>query len=315
MSILVIGCGLVGSQVIKRLLEIGEEVIGMDVSPKLDALSDIFDVSKTKIIRADILNPHDVYRVVKENGVKKIIHLAANPLLTVGAQRDPYEALMVNVVGTANILEVCRLMDIERLVFASSNVINIYVKDSPVHGKRPSTVYASTKLFCEHLCYNYHDLYGIDFIALRFAAVFGPWRYGGGGLPTRSFMELVDNVLRGRPAKVPPSEDYIYSKDAAEACVKALIASSPNRRIYEIGMGRIYTQDEIKSIMEKLVPGCRLVISEEPLFTPRPQPVPVDLKPAREELGFEPKFDMEKALKDYITWYKSKIIINNEIMP
>ncbi|MCS7117469.1 MAG: NAD(P)-dependent oxidoreductase [Thaumarchaeota archaeon] len=256
MIVMLIGCGLIGSQIVRELLESDMGVVVYDRSPMLDAMSDVFDVSSVKIVRGDVLNVHDLYRVIRDHDVTNIVHMAANQMLTAGAQKCPYEALLTNVVGTANVLEACRTFDLERLVVASSNVVRIHVKDSLPHGTRPATIYASTKLFTEHLCYNYHDMYGIDFIALRFAATFGPWRYVGGGAPTRSFAELIDKVLRGLPAKIPRTGEYVYSNDTARACIGALKALHPNRRIYDIGMCRIYTSEEIAEIVKSIVPGC-----------------------------------------------------------
>jgi nucleoside-diphosphate-sugar epimerase len=313
MSLLIVGSGLVGSQIARLEVEQnkgrGEKPIIFDVSPRIDALRDIFDTDQATIVQGDVLNVHDLYRTIKTHGVSRIIHTAANPLLTVGAQKMPYQAIQLNIMGTANVLEAARLFNIERVVFTSSNVIVHYTIEGPFGLPMPSTIYSATKLACEHLGLNYHRSYGLDFAAVRFSAVVGPWRYGGGGGPTQRFKEMLERALKKEPASFPASrQEYVYSKDAAMGCFLAAHAekSSLKKRVYNISMGRVYGGDEIKSIVEKEIPGSSVELSKDTatgINVDRMEAA--DLSASKAEIGFVPKYDMAGAVKDYTAWLKS----------
>jgi nucleoside-diphosphate-sugar epimerase len=250
MTVLIVGAGLVGSQVARLEIEKGgERPVVLDVAPRIDALSDIFDVSRAKIIQGDILNPHEIYQIIKDEHISAIIHTAANPMLTSGAQKNPSQAIRINIMGTTNLLEASRIFSIKRFVFTSSNVL--YHTKPYVEGQtRPSSIYGSTKLACECLGLNYSDFYGLEFIILGFAAVFGPWRYGGGGGPTLAIRSLLQKSLQGLIANISSEKlEFLYSKDAARACVLACHKEGLRQGIFNIGMNKIYTLAEMVKII------------------------------------------------------------------
>ena len=123
MAILITGAGLVGSQIARLELERGERPVLMDVVPQPAALAEIVDVNKVGLVKGDVLNPLDLAKVIKEEEITRVIHTAANPMLTVGAQQSPYTAIRLNIVGTVNVLEAARIFELERVVFCSSFVL------------------------------------------------------------------------------------------------------------------------------------------------------------------------------------------------
>ena len=145
-------------------------------------------------------------------------------------------------------------------------------------------------------------------MAVRFSAVLGPWRYGGGGGPTQRFKEMLEHSLKREPASFPSSrQEYVYSKDAAEGCFLAAHAdkASLKKRVYNISMGRVYGGDEIKSIVEATIPGSKVELSRETatgIHVDRMEPS--DLTASKQEIGFVPKFDMAGAIEDYVGWLK-----------
>ncbi|MGH2639301.1 MAG: NAD-dependent epimerase/dehydratase family protein [Rhabdochlamydiaceae bacterium] len=307
-NVLIIGAGLIGSQIAKLEVERGDSVVIFEVNPRTDAMSDIFDVSKAKVIKGDVLNPSEVQDLVKNERINRIIHTAANPLLTVGGQKNPYEAIHINIMGTANVLEAARQNKVERVVFTSSNVIAIHQKSGPDGLPRPASIYGSTKLACENLGFNYMDLFGLDFVVVRFAAAFGPWRYGGGGGPTQVFKEALEQSLRGEPSTVAGDTfEYVYSKDAAKACVLSCHAINPKKRLYNVGMGMIYSPAEIKQIIERVIPKASLQISTQlSAAVPTMKGVkPMDLADSTGEIGYRPEYDMQRAITDYVDWLRN----------
>ena len=316
MAVLIIGAGLVGSQITRILVEEGERPVVMNVAPQPEALGDIVDVRRITLTQGDILNPLDLVRVIRDEKITRVIHTAANPLLTLGAQKNPYTAIQVNVMGTVNVLEAARTHGLERVVVTSSNVLSHYLVGGEDKGDsskeeafpRPSTFYAATKQAVESLSLNYARWCNLDVVAVRFAAVVGPWRGRGGGGPSNIFRELVERSLRGEEATFPPrSMDWVYSKDAALGAVLALKAKGLKSRVFNITMGRVYTPDEVVAAVRQVIPGARVRIElpEGTAVSVFDAERPADLSRATVELGYSPKYDLVGAIRDYVEWHKT----------
>jgi nucleoside-diphosphate-sugar epimerase len=316
MTILIIGCGLVGSQIARLELERGESPVMIDANPRLEALNTIIESSSQhaiKLLSGDVLNPADLARVVKEEKIDRIIHTAANPLLTSGAQKNPYDAIRLNIMGTTNVLEVAKNFGVKRVVLTSSSVLYYYQTGGSDNGKigyedafpRPSTIYASTKLACENLGMNYSNLFGFEFVAVRFTAVFGPWPIMGGGSGTQAFREAIDTLLAGKQATLSVhGSEFVYSKDAARGTVLALNTTGLKDRVFNISMGRIYSQEDIANILSKLIPGSKISLESDRTAGRVSMDATVNMVRARNQLGYSPQYDMEAALRDYVDWSK-----------
>ena len=127
MTTLVIGSGLIGSQVARILTERGETPVLMDVAAQKEAMAQIVDLAKVTLIQGDVLRPLSIVDAIKAHGITRIAHTAANPLLTLGAQREPYAAIQLNIMGTVNVLEAARITGLKRVVVSSSSVLNHYL--------------------------------------------------------------------------------------------------------------------------------------------------------------------------------------------
>ncbi|MCG6876320.1 MAG: NAD(P)-dependent oxidoreductase [Betaproteobacteria bacterium] len=316
MSVLVIGGGLIGSQIARILAESGERPVVMDVAPQPEALGDIVDPGRITLVRGDVLDRPGLERIMRENGVTRVVHTAANPLLTLGAQENPYSAVQVNIVGTCNVLEAARALKLGRVVVASSNVLSHHLAGGADGGDvmkedpfpRPATFYAATKQAVEALGINYARWCGVDFVAVRYGAAAGPWRGTGGGGPSNIFRAAVEGALRGEEASVPPGAmDWVYSKDAAAGAVLALNASHLESRVFNIAMGRLYDGEEMAAAVREVIPNARIRVETPPGTAVAVQPMAgaVDLSRSRAELGYEPAYDMAAAVRDYVSWYRA----------
>jgi UDP-glucuronate 4-epimerase len=153
----------------------------MDIAFQPGTLAKFFDINMVRFYEGDVRNPLDLAKVIKEEKITRVIHTGAYPMLTRGAQQRPYPAIEMNIMGTVNILEAACIFDLERVVFCSSNVLYLYMIGGEDPGAelkeeaypRPAVVYTSTKQACENLGLNY-TWFGVDFVAVRFSAVFGP---------------------------------------------------------------------------------------------------------------------------------------------
>ena len=319
MTVLVIGAGLVGSQVARVLVEDGQRPVLMDTAVQTKALGEIVDPARVTLIPGDVLQRSQIDEAVREHGITEIVHTVANPMLTLGAQRDPYAAIQLNIMGTVNVLEAARQHKLGRVVVSSSNVLNHFLTgggDGGDHTKedafpRPLTFYASTKLAVENLGLNYAHWTGVDFIAVRYGAVCGPWSGAGGGGPSNILREAVRTALRGEEAVLPAAGlEWIYSKDAGRGTVLALKIENPPRRVFNITMGKIVSADELAAALKTAVPGARARLETAPTSSAAIPPAHMlrasDQTAAERLLRFTPEYDITAAVKDLAAWLKAK---------
>ncbi len=315
MAVLIIGAGLVGSQIARILVESGEKPVLMDQSAQPQALSQVVDLERVTLAAGDVLRPFALTRIIREHDITQIVHMAANPLLTLGAQRDPFSAIELNIMGTVNVLEAARIHGCKRVVVASSNVLNHFLsggegKGDPTREEaypRPTTFYASTKQAMESLGLNYATWAGVEFAAMRYGAVLGPWGGRGGGGPSNVVRDALENVLNGREAIVPANGlEWVYSKDAAMGTVLALRAASLGSRVFNITMGYVCTPEELADAIKAAVPGAKVRI-EAPQANAVALPQMLagsDLKLANDVLGFAPKYPMREAVGELAGWIR-----------
>jgi nucleoside-diphosphate-sugar epimerase len=315
MTTLVIGAGLIGSQVARILVERGETPVLMDNAAQTDAIGRIVDLAKVTLVAGDILRPLSIVDVLRSHGITKIAHTAANPLLTLGAQKDPYAAINLNIMGTVNVLEAARVTGLKRVVVSSSSVLNHYLDGGEDGGEigreeafpRPTTFYSATKQAVESLGLNYAKWCGIEFAGLRYGAAFGPWSGAGGGGPSNVMREAMRNALAGREATVPPGVmEWVYSKDAARATVMALDAKDLGSGVFNVTMGAVTTPSELAAAITAVAPGAKVTF-KAPASTALSlanRDTHADLSRAKRYLGFEPQFRLQDAVRDLADWMK-----------
>jgi nucleoside-diphosphate-sugar epimerase len=318
MTTLVIGAGLIGSQVARILVERGEKPVLMDYAAQPRAIGEIVDLAKVTLIAGDILRPLSIVDALRTHGVSEIVHTAANPLLTLGAQKEPYASINLNIMGTVNVLEAARVTGLRRVVVSSSSVLNHYLEggaDDGDFGKeeafpRPTTFYSATKQAVESLGLNYARWCGIEFVGLRYGAVFGPWSGAGGGGPSNIVREAMRNTLAAKEAIIPPGPmEWVYSKDAARGTVMALNAKDLGSRVFNITMGSVTTPGEMASAIAAVVPGAKVKF-DAPAGTAialSNRDTGADLGRAKRYLGYQPEFKLHDALKDLGHWMQQHL--------
>ena len=315
MAVLIIGAGLVGSQVARILVEQGERPVLMDRAPQPRALGEIVDLARVVLVQGDVLEPLSLSEILRERKIEKVIHLAANPMLTIGAQRDPRAAIELNVMGTVNVLEAARALKLGRIVVASSNVLNHHIGGGEGGGDamdeeafpRPVSIYASCKQAIESLGLNYARWFGVDFAAVRYGAVAGPWSGTGGGGPSNVFSSLIRDSIRGEEGTVPAATiEWVYSKDAAAGTVLALRKSLGDSRVFNITMGKLTTADELSNAVKAVIPDAKLRIEKPADGTPALSSMTraASLRRSKEILGYQPRYRMPDAVKDMVEFLR-----------
>ncbi|MGH7003077.1 MAG: NAD-dependent epimerase/dehydratase family protein [Alphaproteobacteria bacterium] len=317
MTTLIVGAGLVGVQVARILVERGERPVLMDHAPQPRALGEIFDLARAELVVGDILRPLMLADVMRKHDIARVVHTAANPMLTLGAQRDPFAAIQLNIMGTVNVIEAARVQGIKRVVVSSSNVLNHFLVGGDGSGDemredgfpRPSTFYAATKQSIESLGLNYARWCGIEFAAMRYGAVFGPWSGQGGGGPSNVMRTAVQAALDGGEAVLPAGAmEWVYSKDAATGTVQALDAATLGLGVFNITMGSLSSPEDTAKALQSVVPGAKVRIE-----TPKAAAVSLpdmkrvsDLSVAKRVLGFAPKFRLADGIRDLAEWLKAR---------
>jgi len=302
------GTGANGSMVIRKLLEIGQTPVVYDLYPDTTLIKDIAE--RVKIVRGDILSLPNLIQAVKEHKIDRIIHLAA-AIRSEHGRGNPAVEFKINCEGTLNVLETARVMDVKRIVLASSRAALGpptgefgYPTYKPVGedvAKNPEGMYGATKLLCECMGLVYNSEYSLDFVVIRAPHLYGPGRSAHGGFAVIDMM--VENALHGRPTKVleggDAKDDWTYTKDVAKGIVLACTAKKLQHHIFHIGTGKGTTLHDAAAIIKKIIPEA--VIEVGPGYKMGPAYCSVlDISRARKELGYEPQYYLEDGIKDYI---------------
>jgi UDP-glucose 4-epimerase len=311
MAVMVTGAlGALGSAVVRRLVAEGERTVAFDARDETALIADLLDDVQVEI--GDIRDWTRLARIVGSAKVDAIIHMAA--LLPDEAQRNPRLALEVNVNATGDICELARVLDLRRIVFSSSKGVYKRVTGEhaaptyePVdesHPIGPDGVYDVTKYAAEQMGLNYAMTHGVDFVACRFAATYGPGRMARhGSLAIRS--AIVENAFHGVPTVVPQGgeqqDDFVYSKDVAQGLVRAAQAGALEHRIFNIGTGEGSTLARAAEVIARLVPRAEIEVGPGLDYgTGAGRYCIFDISRARAELGYEPEFDHEAGIRDYL---------------
>jgi UDP-glucose 4-epimerase len=210
--------------------------------------------------------------------------------------------MRVNVGGMLNLLEAMRLQGIGRLVNISTEEIYGHFQAACIdedHPCRPMMPYGISKYAAEQLARDYQRLHGIDGVHLRTCWVYGP------GLPRlRPPRTLLEAALAGRPLHLPSGADFrvdhVYIDDVVSGVLAALDRRGRRYDAYHIATGSAPAMSEIVAMVNELVPGARLTIGPGPMqFGDRIDVVrkgALDITRAREDLGYEPRYDVRAGL-------------------
>lgn len=305
------GMGAMGSATAHRLVEMGQTPVIFDMFEDYSLLADI----KGKVIfqPGSVLDQGQLAGAIKDHGITRMAHTVA--LLT---RADPKKALDVNINGTVNVLWAAHECKLKRLVYLSSKAAFSEVTGPHAHPEykpidesypteSPLGIYGVTKRTGEQLGLEFHKTMGVDFIGLRFATTFGPGRLSKNpNSPMVVPCRIIEAAMAGKPFFYPhggdQKDDYIYTKDVGRGIVCALFAENPAHRIFNVGTGKGSTLRDFVKAAQKLYPDFKGEI-EGGLDNARIgfQFYSVyDISRAREELGFEPQYDLDKAVVDYV---------------
>ena len=310
------GLGVNGCWVTRDLLTMGHEPVVFDNRPDFTLLRDVSD--EFEFVQGDITSLEQLDNACKEHRIERICHLAA--VYPDTADADPVLGFSVNALATVYVLEAARRNGIDRVSFTSSigalsrmTEEHLEPRMVPVDETFPAypmgSVYGAAKTASELMGIQYKRLYGIDFAAMRFAAIYG---LGKGaerhGSHNMIWGELIRNAIAGRPIVIPQGGDQrldlTYARDVAQSVVRACTVDSFEGHVFHIGSGRTYTLNDFADAIRTVIPGAEIEVG--PGLDPRGMgPLAyyaLDITRARRELGYEPQYPPEVAIRDWLEW-------------
>jgi UDP-glucose 4-epimerase len=246
------GAGFIGSQLGYKLHNEGNEVILLDnmSSGHKDNLT-INGEKFGKFIMDDIRN-NSLFDHLKN--VDYVFHLAGIAPLP-NCQENPYEAIDINVAGTANVLEASRVNGVKRVIFASTSAVYENNKITPFKESdkiNPDLIYATSKLQCEKLCNSFIKTYEMEIVILRFFNVYGPHQDFKRKQPPligyliREFMKNNSPILHSDGNQ---KRDYIYIDDLIELCQIVMLHSKAPNEIFNVSSGEVISVKKIVDLI------------------------------------------------------------------
>ena len=330
MKILVTGAaGFIGMHLSKRLLERGDEVVGIDnlndyyeVQLKYDRLKQLEGYEKFTFIKMDMADREAMADLFKEQQFNRVMNLAAQAGVRYSLE-NPLAYVDSNLVGFANILEGCRHNKIEHLVYGSSSSVYGSNTDMPfsVHDNvdHPVSLYAATKKSGELMAHTYSHLYDLPTTGLRFFTVYGPW-----GRPDMSPSLFAGAILRNEAINVfnqgKMQRDFTYIDDIVEGVVRVIdkIAepdkdydkSSPDPatsyapyRVYNIGNNEPVELMEFIETIESAV-GKKAEKNMMGMQDGDVVATYANIDALVDAVGFKPATPLKEGIQDFVNWYK-----------
>ncbi|MGB3622760.1 MAG: NAD-dependent epimerase [Ketobacter sp.] len=330
MKVLVTGAaGFIGSTLSHKLLDRGDEVIGLDnlndyydVSLKEARLKRLQDRNGFTFVKASLEDRSAVEQMFKKEQPQKVVNLAAQAGVRYSII-NPYAYIEANVVGFINILENCRNNKVEHLVYASTSSVYGSNTNMPfsVHDNvdHPVSLYAATKKSNELMAHTYSHLFNLPTTGLRFFTVYGPW-----GRPDMALFLFTKAILEGKPIDVfnygNHRRDFTYVDDIVEGVVRTLdnvAVPNPNwtgdkpdsatskgpYRLYNIGSNQPIELLRYIEVLEE----CLGKKAEKNLLPMQPGDVPdtyADVDDLVTDMGYRPDTPIETGVQNFVDWYK-----------
>ena len=306
------GMGFIGLHTARRFLDAGERVVLTQFRARRepDFIKD--ELGSTALVETlDVSEEGSLLPIVEKHNVDSIVHLAVPGL---GAL-SPAEEYRTNTRGLLNVLEAAREARMRRVTVASS--ISVYrglergpFKEDerlPLTSSNPTEAYKKAE---EVLGQHYADRTGLDVVFARIAGIYGPLYHSMANLPSRLTHAAVKGVqpdFAGARGGVPLAEDtndLCYVKDCAHGVQLLHSAPTLRHRVYNVGGGHAVSNQQLADAVNEAVPNAKISLApgRSPRFVPE---FYLDLTRVRDEVGYEPQYDIRSAIKDYVSWLRS----------
>ena len=303
--------GFIGARTSELLIKNGHTVVGVDnLNDAYDPRVKDYRLKKLQAMpgftfhKLDISNK-SIIDQFKKDEFEGVINLAARAGVRASV-KDPWVYVESNMIGTLNMLELCRQTGTKKFIVASTS--SIYGGDPPyptpesASSSEPLQPYAASKKGAEAMAHAYHHLYNIDVTVVRFFTVYGP-----AGRPDLSIFRFVQWISEGQPVRVngdgEQSRGFTYIDDIARGIIAAL--KPLGFEIINLGGHEVITINNLIRLIEDVI-GKKAIMEYGP-----PDPADMrsnwaDVTKAGELLGWEPQFDMRAGVQKLVEWYNAE---------
>ncbi|HKI54598.1 MAG TPA: GDP-mannose 4,6-dehydratase [Anaerolineales bacterium] len=303
--------GFIGARVSEILIADGHTVSG------IDNMNDAYDV-RMKEYRLKRLQAKDGFSFHKLDIAEKsiidhfkgqkfdgVINLAAWAGVRASVN-NPWIFVESTILGTVNMLEICRQNEIPKFILASTS--SIYGDDPPyptpetASSSRPLQPYAASKKGAEVMAHAYHHLHDIDVTIVRFFTVYGP-----SGRPDLALFRFVQWISEDRPVRVngdgEQSRGFTYIDDIARGIILGL--KPVGYEIINLGGHEVITINNLIKLIEDIV-GKKATVQYGPADPADMRSNWADVSKAGEMLGWEPQYDMRAGVEKLVEWYNAE---------
>jgi nucleoside-diphosphate-sugar epimerase len=312
--------GFVGINIVRRLAEHGATVVALVRQPP-DAATQSFIApvaDRVSYLAGDVRDRSGLLELCRTERITHIVHGAA--VTSAEAEReDPAGFVDVNLGGTLNLLEAARAVGAQRFVLISSTAVYGAPRDrerliEETDALQIGGIYSICKQAGEELCRRYRELFGLSTVVGRLGTAYGPMERPSGSRASMSQVHsLVHAALAGRQPKIYGADrlrDVCYIDDVAEIFARLTLRPQLAYGVYNVSQGTAHSLNAIAAAVAELVPGLRWSSVEQPdqadlVVLPPSERGPLDMRRAREDLEFTPRFPLHSGLAAYLPQLRS----------
>ena len=291
---------MIGANLVRRLVHDGNQVCalgrGTEDRVQLQCIREHLEK-----VQCDIRDSETVHRTVRRVAPDVVFHLASTPFNPPTTDSETH--LMVNVLGTHNLLEALRDFSNTRIIFAGST--STYGAGSQLREDQPlspGTLFGASKACASILMQTYARLYGAQTVELRLFTPYGPWEH-----PRRLIPHTILSALAGRDVTLTAGEqerDFVYIDDVVDALVRATTSRIQPGSVLNIGSGVGTPVRAVAALVLKLMGDpVKLILGALPTRADEIMEMSADISAAREELGWVPRTPLRRGLQESIAWF------------
>jgi UDP-glucuronate 4-epimerase len=305
--------GFIASRVTEYLLRDGHTVLGLDnMNDAYDPRMKEYRLGRLKTLRGFEFHKGDIADraaiealIASDVQFDAVINLAARAGVRASVN-NPWIFYETNVMGTLNLLELCRQKGTGKFLMASTS--SIYGANPPyptpesASSDEPLQPYAASKKGAEALCHAYHYLHGIDVSVVRYFTVYGP-----AGRPDLALFRFVQWIREGRPVQVygngEQSRGFTYLDDIAQGTILAL--KPVGYEIINLGGHEVITINDLIKLLEETVGKKAIIEYGPPNLADMPSNF-ADVSKAGRLLGWEPQVNLRAGVRRLVEWYNAE---------
>lgn len=305
------GAGLVGSHIADQLVAEGvSEIIVLDnfTRGRRENLAGPFPPGLLRLIEGDIRDAALVRKLTR--GVDLVFHQAA--IRITQCAEDPRLALEVMSTGTFNVLEACVAEKVKRVIAASSASVYGMADSFPTteghHPYNNRTIYGATKTFNEGLLRSFHEMYGLDYVALRYFNIYGP-RMDTTGVYTEVLIRWMERIEEHQPPLIfgdgSQTMDFVYIEDVARANILAA-KSGITDEVLNIASGQETSLLQLaEALLRVMKSDLEVEFREERKVNPVRRRL-ANVQRAAESIGFRAQVGLEEGLERLVAWWRGQ---------